>query len=418
MPKSSFEPRIALYCSPDGAIEKIVHNDFSNDSARYLQQPFYRIVDSQCLAKAGHFIKSIQQEGVALTWEMNLAVSGEPVLLHFSGSELGGKFVIVGAKSPYASLNLIDDTASELSEVVCAREDCQLKKLVHAGQAVGAEIPYANFTEMYNDLAKMQRDLIQKNLALKSLNQQKNQLLGMAAHDLRNPLGVILTFSKFLARELDGAMDAKQKMFVQKIQQSSEFMLHLINDLLHFSKIESGELSLTLGHFCLQELIESAVELARPLAQQKQIAIEASIRFETTGIEADRHKLEQVLNNLLSNAIKFSHAESTIHVYAYQREEQFFVSVIDQGMGIPPEKQRAIFQPFHNQGQEGTAGEKSTGLGLAICQRIVRGHNGVIHLESESGQGSVFTIELPMRQPFASSSIQVSQHPNLKPRFV
>jgi signal transduction histidine kinase len=258
---------------------------------------------------------------------------------------------------------------------------------------------FEDLSRLNNDLATAQRELTKKNLELARLNDQKNQFVGMAAHDLRNPLEVILTYSEFLLDE-GACLPPEHLELVRTIHGSSAFMLALVNDLLDISKIEAGRLELDLLRVDLGELTARNVALNQVLAAKKGTEIVFRQEGEISRILVDAAKIEQVLNNLIGNAVKFSPPGSTVEVrLAPDGDEWVVLSVTDQGEGIPlheVDQMEKLFSPFERTRVRSTGGEKSTGLGLAIVKSIVAGHQGEIRVESEPGQGTTFHVLLPV----------------------
>jgi signal transduction histidine kinase len=253
-----------------------------------------------------------------------------------------------------------------------------------------------NLLTANNELSNLGRELQKRNAELVRLNDQKNQFLGMAAHDLRNPIGVILSYSECILDEAGDALSEEHRQFLTTISRSSHFMLTMLNDLLDVAKIESGRLELDLEQVDLNALIGQNVLLNRVLAAKKAI----QIRFEPDGdlppLMVDPGKIEQVLNNLISNAVKFSPAGAKVTVRTRLGENEVDVCVQDQGPGIPEAERRKLFQPFSRTSVRSTGGEKSIGLGLAIVQKIVQGHRGTIRVESGEGGGATFCFTLPL----------------------
>jgi PAS domain S-box-containing protein len=238
--------------------------------------------------------------------------------------------------------------------------------------------------------------IAQKNAELAKLNDLKNQFLGMAAHDLRNPLTVVNMASSFLLDDASLALSAEQRHdFIRRINGNGEFMLKLINDLLDVAKIESGRLDLDLATGDLCNLIEENLTMNRMLAEKKGIRLVFTPECGVPPLRFDRGKVEQVLNNLISNALNYSARGTTVTVRAARMAGSAVVSVQDQGPGIPAEELDQLFKPFSRTSVQSTAGEKSTGLGLAISRKIVEGHGGRIWAESEVGRGSTFSFSLP-----------------------
>lgn len=249
-----------------------------------------------------------------------------------------------------------------------------------------------------NDLNNLTRELQKKNIQLDQLNKLKNQFLGMAAHDLRNPISSIIMFSEFVLESDDQNISDDFRMIMDMIRNSSEFMLRLLEDLLEVVKIESGKLQLNFEKVSLGNLLNKNIGINALLAAKKEIKIVLNIPQPLPEITIDPVKIEQVLNNLISNAIKFSHNKTTITVSAFCSGQYVLVSVRDEGQGIPEKELHKVFSPFPKISVKGTAGEKSTGLGLSIVKRIITGHLGRIWVESEKGKGSTFSFTLPIKE--------------------
>jgi len=259
---------------------------------------------------------------------------------------------------------------------------------------------YDELSRLNNELVAMQRELAKKNVELEQLNALKNQFLGIAAHDLRNPLSVIMSYSEFLKEDAGAVLNDEQREFLDIIRASSRFMLNLVNNLLDVAQIEAGQLRLDLQPLDLVALIRHNIMLNRVLAAKKQIEIEL-MDEPLPLLLLDASKIEQVLNNLLSNAIKFSPPRTTIRVRVARADDQILLAVQDQGPGIPPNELDKLFKPFQRTSVKSTAGEKGTGLGLSIVKKIVEGHHGKIWVESQVGQGTTFFVALPLSSSIA-----------------
>ncbi len=230
---------------------------------------------------------------------------------------------------------------------------------------------------------------------LVELNQQKNRFLGMAAHDLRNPLTSIRGLSEILLTEATGPLNEEQTEYLSVIHSASSGMLELVNNLLDISVIESGRLELDKNPGSLKSIVEERVRIHRFLAQKKSISMVYTL--EEIGLQKfDSSKIVQVIDNLLSNAIKFSPFNSTVYISLERERTLARFSVRDEGQGIPQVDQIAIFGEFHKLKTKSTAGEKCTGLGLAIAKRIVEAHGGTLNVQSQTGIGTVFVFTLPI----------------------
>lgn len=256
-----------------------------------------------------------------------------------------------------------------------------------------------NMIGLNNELNNLTRELQKKNIQLDQLNQLKNQFLGMAAHDLRNPISSILTFSEFVLDSDDYDISDDLRKILELIKTSSDFMLKLLEELLDVVKIESGKLQLNYENVRMDDFLRKNIEVNALLAEKKEIKLVSNIPEPLPEIAIDPVKIEQVLNNLISNAIKYSFNDTTVTVSAFSTNEHVLISVRDEGQGIPEKELDKLFVPFSKISVKGTAGEKSTGLGLSIVKRIVTGHLGRIWVESEVGKGSTFFFTLPLKVP-------------------
>lgn len=233
----------------------------------------------------------------------------------------------------------------------------------------------------------------------------KNQLLGMAAHDLRNPLSTIRGMSELLNEGAMGTLTTEQAEVISMFRDTSAHMLALVNELLDVAVIEAGQLKLSPTHTDLAKIVAKSVYLNTINAAQKKTVIQ----FEYDGPPAfamiDAAKIRQVIDNLLGNAIKYSPLGSTITASLHQENERITVAVRDQGPGIPEQERSRLFKAFSTLSVKSTAGEKSTGLGLAICRRIVEAHLGSISAQNLPERGCEFSFVIPIegvnsRTPF------------------
>ena len=227
---------------------------------------------------------------------------------------------------------------------------------------------------------------------LTKLNQQKNDLLGMAAHDIRGPLGVVLSGCSLLKKEVTSE---RGKMLATLASDAADDMETLLNQLLDLSAVENASISINKKLFNLSELLEKTIHENQFLADNKLQKIVLEPTLESIWVEADSDRIKEVINNLLSNAIKYSPKGKLIEVRHSRNQKKVRVEVIDEAGGIPENEQTLLFKAFSNISTQPTGGEKSTGLGLAICQRIMHLHHGVIKYKTNQNKGSVFEVVLP-----------------------
>lgn len=395
---------IAVLCDALGRIQEVVRDDLGVAGSVELGQSLTALVDPPCLEKTQAFLQALRAQNAAFNWEINVPAAGGRVeSLHFAGGAAEGGFLVVGARSRSGVSRFYEDLArinnEQANALRTAMKDASLQMRVQADRD---SHHFDELSRLNNDLATAQRELAKSNAELGRLNDQKNQFLGMAAHDLRNPLEVILTYSEFLLEEAAPALTPEQVSFVGTIRSSSDLMLRLVEDLLDLAKIEAGKLELDLERVDLAALVEANVARNRVLAAKKQIEIR--LHFPQEGQQGgplemliDPTKMEQVLNNLIGNAVKFSPAGSAVDVHVTPEGGRVTLAVEDRGPGIPAEERDKLFRPFARTRVRSTAGEKGAGLGLAIVKRIVEGHGGEIRVESEAGRGSAFCVSLPIR---------------------
>jgi signal transduction histidine kinase len=324
-----------------------------------------------------------------------------------NGIPLTDFFIDFGSSgiSPFIScvpsqLHMINlNTTSGLPETFYFRFYNQGNTVLALGEINNKEIGLLkkNLVELNMELNNLTRDLHKRNAELNNLNELKNELLGIAAHDLRNPISIIMGYCDFLMDELKDGIPSQLFQMLIRMHGSCEFMFHLLNDMLDFSAIESGKLNLNLQPADLIALVQKSTSLNSVVAEKKNIHINFECAEQFPHITIDILKIEQVLNNLLSNAIKFSMPGTTIRVSAEKRAGEITVAIADQGPGIPADEIEQMFNPFQVTSVRTTGGEKSTGLGLAIVRKIIQGHQGKIWVESIVGTGSIFYFSLPIK---------------------
>jgi len=234
---------------------------------------------------------------------------------------------------------------------------------------------------------------------LLTLNEEKNRLLGVAAHDLRNPIGVAQGYLRLVLAGTVGPVNQAQRMLLERVEKSSQRMLDLVNDLLDVSAIEAGRLNLDLDQVDLEPYLAEILETSALLAAEKNIRLVTEVRGPLPRIRLDRRRFDQVLHNLLTNAVKFSYPGTTITLGARAEPRTVQIFVQDQGQGIRSEELGRVFKAFARGSARPTGGERSTGLGLAISHRIVEAHGGSIAVQSHPGEGACFTVTLPLPHP-------------------
>ncbi len=244
----------------------------------------------------------------------------------------------------------------------------------------------------FNDVTRLKR--VEEKL--RDLNEVKNRFLGMAAHDLRNPIAAIHGLANMILK-LD-LEDAKKAKFLEMISRTSDQMLALLNDLLDVSAIESSQFKLKAHPGDLGALLKERIALVAINAEEKGIRLTCAVD-DNPELDFDPDRIGQAIDNLLTNAVKYSGRGSTVEATLRRAGTCLELAVRDFGQGIQPGDLARLFMPFEKLSSTPTAGEKSTGLGLAITKRIVEAHGGRIRVESQPGEGATFTFSLPLPAP-------------------
>ena len=225
----------------------------------------------------------------------------------------------------------------------------------------------------------------------------KSAFLATMSHELRTPLNSIIGFTGILLMGLVGPLTEEQKKQLIMVQDSSQHLLDLINDVLDISKIEAGQVELASEPYDIRTAIRKSIEKITPMAELKGLTISFEITQQDISILGDRRRVEQILVNLLSNAVKFTeHGE--VRVETIIEGDWLITSVTDTGIGVRSEDQDFLFEPFRQVDTGITRQYEGTGLGLSICKRLVESMGGDIRVESEWGKGSSFIFTLPLER--------------------
>ena len=223
----------------------------------------------------------------------------------------------------------------------------------------------------------------------------RDQMMAVVSHDLRNPLATVQMAVNFMLDEMvpDDSVHEPERRQLQAIRRSAERMYRLIQDLLNVAAIDAGQLPVTRSPLAVEDLVSDALELLRPLAARKRIALVMDVPATLPRVAADRERVLQVFSNLGGNAIKFTPEGGRIEIGATSCGETIEFAVRDTGPGIPPEDLPHIFDRFWQARKTARGG---VGLGLAIAKGIVETHGGRIRIDSEPGRGSRFAFTLPV----------------------
>jgi signal transduction histidine kinase len=252
------------------------------------------------------------------------------------------------------------------------------------------------------ELRQLQLQLETTNHHLRRANVAKDRVLSVTSHDLRNPLTAIRGVAQFLEQGSLGPVNARQSEALRGISHSADRMLVLVNDLLDITTLDDESIKLNCQNKDLAQVLRLVSWIFSPTAAAKKITLRLDAAESGLWCECDEIRVQRVLENLVSNALKFSSPGSTVTVGARQEGELMRCWVDDEGPGVPVAEQNKLFTDYGRTSIRPTAEESSTGLGLAICRRIVTAHGGAIAMRNRPSAGARFEFCLPLEPGFAT----------------
>jgi signal transduction histidine kinase len=341
------------------------------------------------IPKVLNFFSEIQTKGAAIDWEFLIFIGNQLKGLHFSGTILGNDLFLIGAKNRH---DLEQMSKKWKTDVFKAPN----RDLSEESRSID-EDTYDQFTVLYNELANLQRQLSKKSTELERISKQKDSFLGMAAHELRHPLGIIQMLSDFLLEEAVSKLSPEHIQYLLLIKTSTESMQKLVDNFLDIAIIESGHLRLEKKSTNLVDIFQKNIALNRLAAAKKSIDLDLIHDDKIPKVIVDPIKIEQVLNNLISNALKFSPEGSRIEVRLRHSDENIIFKVKDQGSGIRADQLSQLFEAFKKSEFPHDKKLRGAGLGLAIARKIVQAHEGMIQVKTEVDKGSIFVVTFPIK---------------------
>ena len=298
----------------------------------------------------------------------------------------GGALLLLGTQGMTATWLIVDSAASTVSAWLSNT------LMLTVGLAVLARV-----LEEERELATARsQELAAANARLAELDRLKSDFVSMVSHELRTPLGLIKGYAGTLLRP-DAQLDEEtRKEFVQVIDEETDRLTELVTNLLDMSRIEAGTLRIERRPMQLTRLLGDCAERLRAREPDRVLYVDVPSGLPT--VRADERRIAQVVDNLLTNAARYSPAAMPIRLDARAVNGGVEVRVVDQGIGIPTDKQAQVFEKFFRVDASDTRRFAGTGLGLAICRGIVQAHGGEIWVQSEPGHGSTFAFRLPTCQ--------------------
>jgi signal transduction histidine kinase len=286
-----------------------------------------------------------------------------------------------------STLEALNFAREELEERVVRRTE----ELKTSNTALHAEVVERQM--MMGTLRELVGQLEQARDESHRASEAKNEFLSRMSHELRTPLNAILGFAQLLE---SGTLDEEQEECVERISTAGRHLLTLINEVLDFSLLETGDFTLTLEPVAVTELLSHVANLLRPLAEKQNVSVVFLNADAENGdflVTADQQRLQQILLNLVSNAIKYNRPNGTVEISLQRLYHQVRILVRDTGLGLSEEQRERLFTPFDRLDAGNLAG--GTGIGLALSRRLAQAMNGRLGCESQPDEGSLFWLELP-----------------------
>jgi signal transduction histidine kinase len=252
---------------------------------------------------------------------------------------------------------------------------------------------YYSKTKTYDNLEDKNRLIEQQKLELEELITTKDRFLSIIAHDLKNPFTSLLGFADLAYNEFDEISDAEKRSYLNIIRISSQQIYSLLDNLLTWSRAQSGRIDFKPEKVSLSELVENSIDVVRSSAENKQITLFKDFTNEVN-VQADKNMLFTVLRNLLTNAVKFTPSGGSVTVSYKRSGSRATITVSDTGIGMTEDELSRLFKLDGNLRTSGTNNETGTGLGLILCQEFMHLHNSEIEAESIPGEGSRFSFAI------------------------
>lgn len=249
--------------------------------------------------------------------------------------------------------------------------------------------------EYYREVIELNEKLNESQQQLNELINSKNKFFSILSHDLKSPFSSLLGYSDFLMTDLDSLSKDEIRQFAEGINNSSRYLYKLVDNLLQWSLVQTGQMEYDPIRLDLAEIVNSNLLILGGNALRKNINIINRLQDTEVTAMADHNTINSVIMNLLSNAIKFTEPGGIIEISAHAEGEHVRISIRDNGIGIPEQDLQKLFRIDIRHSTKGTSKEKGTGLGLILCKELVENNGGQISVESTPGRGSTFSFTLP-----------------------
>ena len=362
-----------MVCTPDGAVSQVVATLEGAD----ISPSFCDLVDESSAEACRPFVRTLARGGFARSTPLRIGTRD----VHCFGLGDASVLRIVGVIDPASAAALaesLDGFAPLADEIRRTHSTYQL---------------YEELARVNNDLVTAQRELARTVGELQRLNAYKDELLGMAAHDLRNPLSANSAFIEFLLHDSEGMSEGNLTL-LERLRINSQYMLRLVENVLDFAAIQSGHVRLQPEESSIEEIVLSVLDTMRIISVGKNVSIAYTTEGEFPPLQLDRIKVTQAVQNLVSNAVQYSPPGAVVDVRLHPCPGGIEIEVEDRGPGIPAEELPQLFKPFKRLSTVSFSRQRSVGLGLAITRRLIEAHGGTVDVRSQVGKGSTFFVRL------------------------
>ena len=316
------------------------------------------------------------------------------------------------SRIPVIILTGLNDEAMALESLRLGAQDFLVKSRM-AGDLLSRMIRYGierkrteeKLRKNAEDLAASNRQLTdfsealqRANRQLKCLDEAKSKFIAIASHELKTPLAAVIGYLSLVLSGRMGALNEEILAALKHVKTASDRLLRLVDDLLDISKIEMGQLKMDKAPFDLGGFLKEEMQVFQAQAKEYEISLEIKIGGDLKRVVCDKDRIRQVFDNLISNAVKYTPRKGIIQIEAKNIESGVQIDFKDTGIGVRKEDEARVFEPFQHIQKAGLHGEKSSGVGLAVVKKIIEAHGGKICLTSVEGQGTMFSVTLPVAE--------------------
>lgn len=387
-----------LICNEDAMILNVLFDDLDLLKGRELPAAFHEILDKESISKAAEFWRDIQIQKFVVDYELLVAKeAGNAIPLKFSAGNYKNRVWIIAAARDEDLEAMITELMMMNNEQqnLIRRAEKRLSKVDTTIQVSPLDL-LDEISKVNNELINVQRKMVkqneeirQLNIQLEASNRELEHFAYTISHDLKEPLRMVRSFMKLLSDRYSDSIDEKGKKFIHFAVDGADRMKLLIDELLGFSRV--GRVNSTFEKTDLNKVLEDVIALNRSFIDEHQGAVNWQ---ELPEIVCQEMPMKQLFGNLISNSIKYrkQSVPPVVNISCKEKPGKWLFTISDNGKGIEPEYHSVVFELFRR--IDRSDGSEGTGMGLAICKKIVEQHGGKIWLESEKGKGTIlyFTV--------------------------